>query len=58
MCVYMYTYIYKTESPCCIAEINKTLQINCFSIKNFFKDYPEIEEENTENGSNERVSNT
>lgn len=57
MCVYRYTYIYKTESPCCTAEINKTLQINCFSI-NFFKDYLEIEEENTENGFNEGVSNT
>ena len=55
----MYKCIYIIESPCCTAEINKTLQINYVSIKIiFFKDYLEIEEENTENSFNEGVSNT
>ena len=57
--VSMYKCIYIIESPCCTAEINKTLQINYVSIKIiFFKDYLEIEEENTENSFNEGVSNT
>ena len=33
----MYLYIYITESLCCTAEINTTLQINYISIKLIFK---------------------
>ena len=31
--IYIIIYAYITESLCCIAEINKTLLINCTSIK-------------------------
>ena len=45
VCVYVSMYVYITESLCCTAEINKTLQINYTSIIFFFflkrpRDFP------------------